>query len=163
MTLKYYNASNINQVMVPSLKIQSTRSIRALAHIINDIDLKMVAFITQYFSQRVVILIEILCLPTAIRKHWLSLKITIKIKESICRKSRYNYYILSIFVVDFHNIYLSLFITNVWYLITPSFVACVSVGVVSYINNTASMNDKPNLIFGYIMIHLLGHKCIYFY
>ena len=86
MTLKYYNASTINQVMVPSLKIQSTLSIRALTHFVNDINLEMVAFITQYFSQRFVILIEILYLSAAIRKHWVSLKITIKIKKSICRK-----------------------------------------------------------------------------
>ena len=69
MPLKYYNALTINQVMVPLLKIQSTLSIRALTHFINDMNLEMVAFITQYFSQRFAILIEILYLPTAMRKH----------------------------------------------------------------------------------------------
>ena len=69
MTLKYYNALTINQVMVPLLKVQSTLSIRALTHFINDINLEIVAFITQYFSQRLVILIEIRYIPNAIRRH----------------------------------------------------------------------------------------------
>ena len=69
MTLKYYDASTINQVRVPLLKIQSTLRIRALTYFINDINLEIAALITQYFSQRLVILIELLYLPTAIRKH----------------------------------------------------------------------------------------------